>query len=114
MGREKGLGEWKTRGRVNICLWILSPVYKTVLFLWHLKKELVYIMYFLPCHVCKQDCEDGSDEEGCRDYSDEFQKMSGSQLAGREVEKWLYTLKTTCAARCAQAKTFTCMSFNHQ
>ncbi|KAK4314821.1 hypothetical protein Pmani_013927 [Petrolisthes manimaculis] len=62
----------------------------------------------------QMDCEDGSDEEGCRDYSDDFQKVSGRKLERREVEKWLYTLKITCAARCAQAKTFTCMSFNHQ
>ncbi|KAK7066080.1 Scavenger receptor Cys-rich, partial [Halocaridina rubra] len=62
----------------------------------------------------QMDCEDGSDEEGCKDYSRDFVKHLNQHLAGSEVEKWLYTIKTTCAARCAQAKSFTCMSFNYQ
>lgn len=61
-----------------------------------------------------QDCEDGSDEVDCRDYSLGFSKSVNQKLTGREVEKWLYTLKTTCAARCVQAKNFVCMSFNYQ
>ncbi|XP_071551762.1 uncharacterized protein [Panulirus ornatus] len=62
----------------------------------------------------RTDCEDGSDEYGCHDYSQEFSKRLNHQLQGNEVEKWLYTLKTTCAARCVQAKSFVCMSFNYQ
>nr|XP_045618855.1 uncharacterized protein LOC123770744 [Procambarus clarkii]XP_045618856.1 uncharacterized protein LOC123770744 [Procambarus clarkii]XP_045618857.1 uncharacterized protein LOC123770744 [Procambarus clarkii] len=62
----------------------------------------------------QQDCEDGSDEVGCPNYSHEFSKRVNYQLKGQEVEKWLYTIKTTCAARCVQAKTFICMSFNYQ
>lgn len=61
-----------------------------------------------------QDCEDGSDEVGCRDYSDSFSKALNQRLTGREVEKWMNTLKTTCATRCVQAKNFVCMSFNYQ
>lgn len=60
-----------------------------------------------------EDCEDGSDERECRDYSDGFSKAVNQRMKGREVEKWLNTLKTTCAARCVQAKNFVCMSFNY-
>ncbi|XP_064108356.1 uncharacterized protein LOC135216798 [Macrobrachium nipponense] len=62
----------------------------------------------------QQDCSDGSDEEGCRDYSAYYTKKVNQRLKGREVEKWLYTLKTTCAARCSQAKNFLCLSFNYE
>ncbi|XP_069970434.1 antigen WC1.1 [Penaeus vannamei] len=62
----------------------------------------------------QQDCEDGSDERGCRDYSKEFIKVLRKRLQGREVEKWLHTVKVACASRCARAKNFVCMSFNYE
>ncbi|XP_045102250.1 serine protease svh-1-like isoform X3 [Portunus trituberculatus] len=60
-----------------------------------------------------EDCEDGSDERECRDYSDGFSKAVNQRMKGHEVEKWLNTIKTTCAARCVQAKNFVCMAFNY-
>ncbi|KAK8742144.1 hypothetical protein OTU49_002140, partial [Cherax quadricarinatus] len=62
----------------------------------------------------QEDCDDKSDEVGCPDYSHEFRKQVRHRLQGNEVEKWLYTIKTTCAARCIQAKNFVCKSFNYQ
>ncbi|KAG7177113.1 Neurotrypsin-like 1, partial [Homarus americanus] len=62
----------------------------------------------------QKDCNDNSDEQECQDYSEEFTKLANHRLVGEEVEKWLYTLRVACAARCVQAKNFICMSFNYE
>ncbi len=60
-----------------------------------------------------KDCDDGSDEGVCLQYMDKFQKKINTTLQQHDVEKWMHTNVDTCARRCAEAKSFTCMSFNH-
>lgn len=61
-----------------------------------------------------KDCEDGSDELTCLNYLDQFQTRPNSSLERHDVEKWMHTSVETCARHCAEAKTFTCMSFNYK
>jgi hypothetical protein len=60
-----------------------------------------------------KDCDDGSDEAVCLQYLDKFRKRDNETLQHHDVEKWIHTNLETCASRCAEAKGFTCMSFNH-
>lgn len=47
-------------------------------------------------------------------YMGEFSKRENETLQFHDVEKWMHTTVETCARRCAEAKSFTCMSFNHK
>ncbi|XP_032783777.2 uncharacterized protein LOC116921556 isoform X1 [Daphnia magna] len=59
------------------------------------------------------DCEGGSDEDLCVQHMNDFSKRQNETIQQHDVEKWMNTNLETCARRCAEAKSFTCLSFNH-
>lgn len=44
----------------------------------------------------------------------DFYKHQNETIQLHDVEKWMNTNLETCARRCAEAKSFTCLSFNHK
>ena len=60
------------------------------------------------------DCISGSDEASCIQYMDQFTQFKNRSMQNRSVQKWNSTNLDTCARRCAEAKEFTCKSFNYK